>query len=52
MTQDCLALLSIVDSILARLRIELPTVTSIFILSDNAPCYQNDLLPVALHFPT
>ena len=50
MSQDCLAVLSIIDAILARLRIELPTVTSIFILSDDARCYQNDILPVALPY--
>lgn len=52
MTQDFLAVLSIIDAILARLRLELPTVTSIFMLSDNARCYQNDILTVAVPYIT
>lgn len=52
MTQDCLAVLSIIDAIIARLKLELPTVKSIFVLSDNARYYQNDILPVAAPYIT
>ena len=52
MTQDCVAVCSILDAILARLRIELPSVQRFWLLSDNARCYQNDLLPVMAPFIT
>ena len=52
MTQDCLAVPSIIDAILARLRQELSTATSIFILFGNARRYQNDILPVAVPYLT
>lgn len=46
MTQDMVAICSILDAVLCRLKSELPSVTSFYLLSDNARCYQNDLLPV------
>ena len=46
MKQDRVAVLSLLDAILARLKIELPDVKRFHLISDNARCYQNDLLPV------
>lgn len=50
MKQDRVALCSILDAILARLRIELPYVKNFGLLSDNARCYQNDLVTVSAPF--
>lgn len=48
--QDSLAVLSIFDVIMARINLELPTVTSFTVITDNARNYQNDFIPVAVPF--
>lgn len=45
-TQDCVALASILEAILGRMRIERPLAKEVSLLSDNTSCYQNNLLPV------
>ena len=44
------AVASICDAIFRRLSLDLPTVRNVHVLSDNAKCYQNNVLPVILHF--
>jgi len=50
MMQDCLAVMSILDAIMAKIHIELPTVANIHLLSDNVRCYHNAVLPVMAPF--
>lgn len=50
MSQDRVAFCSLLDAILARVSKELLLVKRFFLLSDNACCYQNDLLPVMIQF--
>ena len=48
--QDRMAVTSLVGAVLSRMKREIPTVRSFTLLSDNARCYQNDVLPVMLPF--
>lgn len=44
------AVLQIVDALFARIRFELPNLAQIWVVSDDARCYQNELFPVFLPF--
>ena len=46
MTHNFAAVCYLLDAVLARLPEVLPSVRSFYVLSDNAKCYQNYLLPV------
>lgn len=48
--QDVTAVASILEAGIMRLKKDLPNVTEIILLSDNAACYQNLTLPVTLPF--
>ena len=48
--QDAFAVASMCDAIFRRLSIDLPSVRNVHLLSDNAKCYQNNILPVMLPF--
>lgn len=48
--QDKISVLSMYDAALARVKRNIPTVERVFVLSDNARCYQNHLLPIMIHF--
>lgn len=52
MKQDRAAVCSLLDAILSRVTVNLPTVKSFTLLSDNARCYQNDLWPAIGPFIT
>jgi hypothetical protein len=41
---------SILETVLIRLKNDIPTVNKIVLLSDNANCYQNALLPLVAPF--
>ena len=49
-TQDCIAVCSMLDAIFSRLKTELPRVRFVCLISDNARCYQNDLVQVISPF--
>ena len=48
--QDRMAVASLVDAVLSGMKRELLTVRSSTLISDNARCYQNDILPVMFPF--
>ena len=47
-TQDLVTTVGIIEAMLYRVRHELPECEEIYIVSDNAVCYQNELFPVIL----
>lgn len=49
-TQDVWASVMILDAIIARTRVILASSTDIWLVSDNAKTYQNDLIPVIAPF--
>lgn len=50
--QDMVSVLSMYDAPLARVKREITPVKKVYVLPDNARCYQNKLLPVMLPFIT
>lgn len=44
--QDGVAFVSILEAVLGQVRKELPNVSEVWLLSDMASCYQNNLRPV------
>lgn len=48
--QDAEAVLQVIDALMARLKLELPNVNRVWIVSDDAKHYQNELTPVLLPF--
>lgn len=44
--QDIIMVASIIDALLAPIKVKLPEVVEVCFISDNANNYQNDLLPV------
>lgn len=48
--QDALAVASILEALFARLHAEYASLKIVWIFSDNAKCYQNDILSVILLF--
>lgn len=49
-TQDATAVCSIVEYLKIRTKTELPELTDVLHMSDNARCYQNNVLPVVAPF--
>lgn len=49
-TQDAVAVCSILEAVLHRAKTELPLLSEVWLLSDNASCYQNNMLPVIAPF--
>lgn len=43
-------MLSILDAIVARIRLDVPTFTCLTVITDNARKYQNDVVPVVASF--
>ncbi|GMF29003.1 unnamed protein product [Phytophthora lilii] len=50
MKQDREAVVSLIEAVLIRLKRDLPHITRITFLSDNATCYQNWLIPLILPY--
>lgn len=50
--QDCWAVIYVLDAVIAFLRLELSTVTTLSLVTNNAGNYQNDLLQVIAPFLT
>ena len=48
--QDMLAVASILDAALKRLTVKIPAAMEVFIISENAGCYNNQILPVFATF--
>lgn len=49
-TQDCWAVASILDALINRLRLKLPALRTVCIITDIARNFQNDVIPVLAPF--
>lgn len=47
-TQDAVSVVAIIEFVLERIRIDLPEIRKIWVMTDNATCYSNAIIPVFL----